>query len=220
MVIGYYLSLLLQNRQIENWGRWWSGEGKEIIIIRWPSLPRPTPPLPQDNSLGSRIRYFRRLQGVTRTQLATLTGYPVNTLANYEQNKIERPNPHILLKIAEALKIETNKLISIQHFQPISKEHNPSNIFDCFIPPKDFGSKVKNLRVRENISQKELARQLGLNRETIRRYENNITRPRADILRKIATILDIEYKELQCLSYHKGRHISNNFRKELSDAEK
>lgn len=191
-----------------------------LIIIRWTSLPRPPVALPQDNSLGSKLRYLRQTQGITQNTLATTIGHPAQLIAKYERNEIKQPNPHILQKLASALKVKPNKLISIQDFESISNKSRLQDIYDYFIPPKDFGSKLKNLRLRRNIGQKELAEQLGLNRESIRRYEKNITRPNTNILTKLAETLNAPLEELQVLSYHKKRHFSKDLRKETQNADK
>lgn len=51
----------------------------------------------------------------------------------------------------------------------------------------DIGSKVKNIRYNNNISQEELARILEINRNYLSRIETNKSLPTAEVLYKLAT---------------------------------
>lgn len=185
------------------WGRWWAGEGKRIIVIRWFSLPRYTPTPPQDNTLGSQLKYLRLCLGETQKKFATLTGHPASLISRYEQNKVKRPNAKVLIDFAKALKVSPDKLLSIQEFRPICSETEFDSLFEHLILTKDFGSKLRNSRIRAGIGQTALAQKVGLNRESIRRYEKNITRPHKEILSRIVDVLKASSKELQEEYYHK-----------------
>jgi len=55
----------------------------------------------------------------------------------------------------------------------------------------DFGSKTVELRKEKSISQTELAKQLGIHKNVLGRYERNEVKPTIEIARKIADILDV-----------------------------
>jgi len=55
----------------------------------------------------------------------------------------------------------------------------------------DFGSIVVEQRKKKNISQTELAAQLGIHKNVLGRYERNEVSPSVEIARKIADILDV-----------------------------
>lgn len=55
----------------------------------------------------------------------------------------------------------------------------------------DFGSVVVELRKEKNMSQTELAAQLGIHKNVLGRYERNEVLPSVDIARRIADILDV-----------------------------
>lgn len=55
----------------------------------------------------------------------------------------------------------------------------------------DFGSIVAELRKKQNISQTDLAAQLGIHKNVLGRYERNEVLPSIEIARKIADILDV-----------------------------
>ncbi|WP_196593860.1 helix-turn-helix domain-containing protein [Pectinatus sottacetonis] len=53
-----------------------------------------------------------------------------------------------------------------------------------------LGKRLRNLRIKKNISQKELADLVGVNRTTIGKYELKNVRPAYEILEKICRILN------------------------------
>ncbi|EME5369421.1 helix-turn-helix domain-containing protein [Enterococcus faecium] len=55
----------------------------------------------------------------------------------------------------------------------------------------EFGDKLKALRNRENMTQKELAELLYLKQSSVSDYENNKSIPNGDIIKKISTIFDV-----------------------------
>lgn len=159
--------------------------------------------MPHDNSLGSRIKRLRLKLGEPQASFATRTGHAKSLISRYEQNKVKKPNPQVLLDLAKALKVSPEKLASIQDFQPILDEAEFDKLPEYFASAKDFGSKLRDLRLSVNIGQKALAKKLCINRESIRRYERNITRPSKEILSSIVDILKTSSKELQHKYYHK-----------------
>ncbi len=187
--------------------------GKRLVIIRWASLPQLTIPLPQDNTLGSYLKYLRRCLREPQASIATRIGHPVDLISRYERNKVKKPNPQILLKLAKALKVSPDKLISIQCFQPILKETEIDKLLEFLTSSVDFGSKLKDLRLRANIGQKALAKNIDLNRESIRRYEKNITKPSKQILSRIIAILKESSSELHNKYYHNNPNGSRNLKR-------
>ena len=59
-----------------------------------------------------------------------------------------------------------------------------------------IGEKIKKARQEKNITQKELAEQIGCAEITIRQYESNKREPKLEIIKKIATVLNITVLEL------------------------
>jgi len=55
----------------------------------------------------------------------------------------------------------------------------------------EFGSIVVQLRKEQGISQTDLAKQLGIHKNVLGRYERNEVLPSIEIARKIADILDV-----------------------------
>lgn len=60
----------------------------------------------------------------------------------------------------------------------------------------DLGSKIKNIRYNNNISQEELAKMLEINRNYLSRIETNKSLPTAEILAKLALSFNISVDTL------------------------
>jgi len=60
----------------------------------------------------------------------------------------------------------------------------------------ELGNKIKNIRYNNNISQEELAKMLGINRNHLSRIETNKSVPSAEILAKLATCFNVSIDTL------------------------
>jgi transcriptional regulator with XRE-family HTH domain len=56
---------------------------------------------------------------------------------------------------------------------------------------KEFGARLKALRKQKNWSQKELAAQVGIRFQQLNKYESGLNVPPADMLLKLAHVLDV-----------------------------
>ena len=54
---------------------------------------------------------------------------------------------------------------------------------------KKLGSRIIGLRQEQNINQVSLAKQVGITKSMLSKYENDINVPKADVLGEIATLL-------------------------------
>lgn len=54
-----------------------------------------------------------------------------------------------------------------------------------------YGNKLKYLRNKKGLSQKELTKRLNLNRSTYARYETSTTQPDFDTLKKLADFFEV-----------------------------
>ena len=55
----------------------------------------------------------------------------------------------------------------------------------------EMGERIRQLRCQRNLSQIELARQVGVSKSVISSYENNVHFPPYDVLLKIARLFDV-----------------------------
>ena len=56
---------------------------------------------------------------------------------------------------------------------------------------KNFGERLKNLRLKKKISGQELAKQLSVDKSTISKWESDNRTPDAETIRKLASALNI-----------------------------
>ncbi len=63
--------------------------------------------------IGSRIRKYREMQGLSQTELAERIKVSSARLSNWEQG-IHRPNADIIAKICQALDISPSELLDVQ----------------------------------------------------------------------------------------------------------
>lgn len=81
----------------------------------------------------------------------------------------------------------------------------------------EFGSIVTQLRKEQKISQTNLAKQIGIHKNVLGRYERNEVLPSIEIARKIADILDVS------LDYLTGKvdvEMDKNTRKRILEVSK
>ena len=60
----------------------------------------------------------------------------------------------------------------------------------------DLGTKIKNIRYNNNISQEEMAKMLKINRNNLSRIETNKSLPTSEILLKIAELFNVSIDSL------------------------
>lgn len=60
----------------------------------------------------------------------------------------------------------------------------------------DLGSKIKNIRYNNNISQEDLAKMLKINRNHLSRIETNKSLPSAEVLARLADLFNISIDTL------------------------
>lgn len=68
-----------------------------------------------------------------------------------------------------------------------------------------IGENIKKYRKRKGLTQKELGAALGLAEITIRQYENNMRKPKYEILFSIADVLNVSIADL--MSIDTGKQI-------------
>lgn len=80
-----------------------------------------------------------------------------------------------------------------------------------------IGSRILNLRADKDIKQSDLANQIGITKSMLSKYENDINIPKADILSKIADVLDTTTDYLLCRTNNSAPLSKNNQIKFLDD---
>ena len=104
-------------------------------------------------------------------------------MARYEQGKVLDLTPWILQKIAIALKIDPTELL------PGMEQAKNTDFLDYFCPSDTWGSKVRKMRLKRNLQQKDLAKMIGISKVSVCRYEKDRVNPSKKIAEKIDKIL-------------------------------
>lgn len=112
------------------------------------------------DSIGGKIRYFRKAKNLLQEDLATMINLDVSTIKRLENNKAT-PSFETCKKISTAL----NMPIDFIYDDYLSFVHS------------DYPKFFKNIRKQLNLTQAQLADVLGLNRKTISRWEKKINFP-------------------------------------------
>ena len=107
-------------------------------------------------------------------------------MARYEQGKILDINPWMLQKIANSLKIDPAELF------PAPVQSNNKDFLDYFCPNDTWGNRLRKLRLKRNLQQKDLAKMVGVTKAAICRYEKNCLKPSIQVMLKINEIFKSE----------------------------
>ena len=128
-------------------------------------------------NIGNNIKKYRKIKGLTQIQLAEKINKSESIIRKYEANNV-KPNIEMLNKISDALNVSVSELIS---------DENTSQM---------IGKNVSKYREALSISQRELARRVGMSGQFISKIENNLNNPSLETLNKIAEALNVSVSEL------------------------
>lgn len=118
----------------------------------------------------NRIKELRKSHGLSQTELARETGISNQAVSFYENGK-RQPKIETWQKLADYFNVSTSYLMGLN-----------SN---------DFGNKIKELRIKNGLSQGDLAKVTGLTRQAISNYENNERTPNDKIWQKLADCFNV-----------------------------
>lgn len=111
-----------------------------------------------DTIFGGAVKKQRIEKHLTIKQVADVVGISVDTLMRIEQNKYDLHNADKLKKLCDFLDLDTQKICSA---------------YQLFLMNNQSEQIIK-FRKNNHLTQKQLANILGINRQAISRYENNI----------------------------------------------
>lgn len=111
-----------------------------------------------DSTFGGVVKKQRIEKHMTIKQVANVVGISIDTLMRIEQNKYNLHNADKLRKLCDILDLDAQKICS------------PYQLFLL----NNQGELILEFRKSHNLSQRELANMLGVNRQAVSRYENNI----------------------------------------------
>lgn len=121
-------------------------------------------------------------------------GIPNNTYSNYENGKRE-PDLKTLVCIADFLDVSVDYLLGRED-KKVDSNACSDNIRKMEIPNVGiftpvFSDKIKELRHIINMTQRELASELGVTQQTICKWENSIVMPSYEMLIKISYLFNV-----------------------------
>jgi len=111
-----------------------------------------------DTTFGGTVKKHRIEKHMTIKQVANAVGLSVDTLMRIEQNNYDLHNADKLRKLCDILDLDTQKICS------------PYQLFLL----NNQGKQIRKFRKNNNLTQNQLTKLLGLNRQAISRNENNI----------------------------------------------
>lgn len=115
-----------------------------------------------DSTFGGAVKKQRIEKHMTIKQVADVVGLSIDTLMRIEKNKYNLHNADKLKKLCDILGLDAQKICS------------PYQLFLLNNHGEQIGEQILEFRKSHNLSQRELANMLGINRQAVSRYENNI----------------------------------------------
>lgn len=124
----------------------------------------------------NRLKELRKQQGLTQMEASYAIGLHDNTLCQYETGK-RNPKPEIWQKLADFYGVSVPYLQGYEQPTP----HN----------------RLKELRQERGLSQDELAKCLGITRQSISYYENGDRNPSKKIWKSLADFFNVSVPYIQ-----------------------
>lgn len=118
----------------------------------------------------NRLKELRIKNNLTLDDIEAKTGIKRGTYSNYDNNKTE-PKMETWQKLADYFNVSTSYLMGLNN--------------------NSFGNRIKELRIKNGLSQGDLAKVTGLTRQAISNYENNERTPNKEIWEKLADYFNV-----------------------------
>lgn len=133
--------------------------------------------------LGDMIKHLRQKKNITQADFAKILNISPSTIGMWEQNR-RSPDNETLKEISKFFNVSVDYLL---------ERYSSANY-------NSFGERLKHERLDKNLSQKELADLLCLDRTSISKYENGNQIPETPTLEKLASFFNISIDYLLCKS--------------------
>lgn len=163
-------------------------------------------------SLGNRILKVLYERNLTQKELAKMVGTTEVSIGRYVNDKRE-PSATMISDIAKALKVSTDYLLgmseSIRNI-PNSKTVELEEEFPESMA--NFQTRLKELRIRENLSQIELSKKLNISNVTLSQYENGVRRPDLNTVSEFADFFNVTTDYLLGRSSKPGAYVNKGSR--------
>ena len=108
-----------------------------------------------DNSISSKLKYYRKLNGLTRRQLEIQANIPMNSIKKYEDKNIY-PTKEVSKKLAAFFKLDTKYFYDSMYEEDL-----------------DISTTLNTFMNSNNLSIKSLAKLINVSQETISNWLSN-----------------------------------------------
>lgn len=136
-------------------------------------------------TIGEKIRKTRIEKGLTQKQLADRMGVTQSHVWQYE-NGLVKPSDKQIKKFADALGISVNELLSAEES---NKTENKSKTMTV-------GERIREIRQKAGLTQKQLADRMSVTPSHIGQYERGVVHPSNEQIKKFADALNIPFEIL------------------------
>lgn len=136
-------------------------------------------------TIGEKIKRMRTEKKLTQKQLADRMGVTQSHVWQYE-NGLANPSDKQIKKFADALGISVNELLSAEES---NKTENKSRTMTV-------GERIREIRQKAGLTQKQLADRMGVTPSHIGQYERGLRRPSNEKIKKFADALNIPFEIL------------------------
>ena len=108
-----------------------------------------------DNSISSKLKYYRKLNGLTRRQLEIQANIPMNSIKKYEDKNIY-PTKEVSKKLAAFFKLDTEYFYDSMYEEDI-----------------DISTTLSTFMNNNNLSIKSLVKLINISEETVSSWLSN-----------------------------------------------
>ena len=111
--------------------------------------------LSTDNSISSKLKYYRKINGLSRRQLEIQANIPMNSIKKYEDKNIY-PTKEVSNKLAAFFKLDTKYFYDLMYEEDV-----------------DISTTLNTFMNANNISIKSLVKMINVSQETVSNWLSN-----------------------------------------------
>jgi transcriptional regulator with XRE-family HTH domain len=145
---------------------------------------------------GRRIRKLRKNAGLTLRDLASRIEVDFSYISKLENGQLPPPSESVITRLAVAFNADKDELIQLSG-------RVPADIAEMLKgrARREFGSKLKKLRKKAGLTQREVAERAGIDATYLSKIENGVMPPPTKgIIIRLAQVLERNINELMSLA--------------------
>ncbi|MFC1957925.1 helix-turn-helix domain-containing protein, partial [Chloroflexota bacterium] len=148
-----------------------------------------------NQEFGSTLRNLRTGAGFTLADLAERIGVDISYLSKIENGKAKPPSKDVIVKLAEVLSTDENKLLDLAEVLPDKVANNMKNKALSV-----FGKRLRQLRIGAGLTQEQLADKVGISHTYLSKVESgNKPPPSPKVLALLASTFRLDTNDLLIL---------------------